>query len=239
MVTSPPGYDPHAFPLFAVTVDIVVFTVRHGRFLVALIERGTEPYKGAWALPGGFVGPDEDLETAARRELAEETGLDSPAGHLEQFGAYGDPGRDPRMRVVTVGYWSIVPDLPELRAGSDAAASHLVAVDDALADPEGLAFDHHRILCDAVERCRQALEITTVATGFCPPEFTISELRGVYEAVWGVPLDPGNFQNKVTEIEGFVVATGKRREGGRGRPPELYRKGPARAIDPPLRRPAS
>ena len=234
---APPDYDPHAFPPFGVTVDVVVFTVAGGQLKVALIERGGPPFESARALPGGFVRPNEDLVSAAARELSEETGLDSPASHLEQFGTYGSPDRDPRMRVVTVGYWAIVPDLPTPKAGTDAAAARLVPVAEALSSPDRLAFDHHEILTDALARARRALETTTVATRFCPTEFTIADLRGVYMAVWGRSLDPGNFQNKVTDITGFVVPTGERREGSRGRPPELYRAGHAKTIEPPLRRP--
>lgn len=234
-MTAPADYDPSRFPPFAVTVDIVVFTVQDGRLLVALVERRNEPFKGTWALPGGFVQPDEDLRSAAARELTEETGLHSP--HLEQFGAYGDPDRDPRMRVVTVGYWAIVADPGVPEGGSDAAAAELVEVGEALDAPGSLAFDHHTILSDALERARQALENTTAATAFCPPEFTISELRAVYEAVWGISVDPANFANKATEIPGFVVPVGRRRRSGRGRPPELFRAGSAELIDPPFRRP--
>lgn len=238
-MTAPPSYDAGAFPPFAVTVDVVVFTIHEGRLSVVVVERGSEPFKGAWALPGGFVRPDEDLVAAAARELSEETGLDSPAAHLEQFGAYGAPERDPRMRVVSVGYWAIVPNLPAPEGGSDAAASRLVTVDEALAKPNQLAFDHHMILSDALERAREALENTTVAIDFCPLEFTVSELREVYEAVWATPLDPGNFQNKVTEIDGLLVPTGERRQGARGRPSELYQGGPADKVDPPFRRPST
>ncbi len=229
-------HDPRAFPPFAVTVDIVVFTIEDGVLEVVLIERGEEPYQGAPALPGGFVGPDEDLGEAALRELAEETGLHSP-GHLEQFGAYGDPDRDPRMRVVTVGYWAIVPDLPEPVGGSDAGAARKVSVADVLADRDILGFDHYQILSDALERARDALEDTTVATDFCGDEFTIGDLRQVYETVWGVAVDQGNFQNKVLDVDGFVEPTGHRRTGGRGRPPELFRAGSAHRIEPPFRRP--
>jgi len=235
-VTAPAAYDPRAFPPFAVTVDIVVFTIEDGVLKVALVERGEEPYWGSLALPGGFVRPDEDLHKAAIRELAEETGLRSPE-HLEQFGAYGDPDRDPRMRVVTVAYWAIVPDLPEPVGGTDAAVARKVLVSDVLADRDALQFDHHQILSDALTHARDALEDTTVAIDFCDDEFAISDLRKVYEAVWGVELDQGNFQNKVLEIDGFVEPTGSRRTGGRGRPPELYRAGPAERIDPPFRRP--
>lgn len=235
-MTVPADYDPRAYPPFAVTVDIVVFTVEDDDLKVALIERGEEPYKGSLALPGGFVRPEENLRQAAVRELSEETGLHSPE-HLEQFGAYGDPDRDPRMRIVTVGYWAIVPDLPEPVGGTDAAAARKMSVAEVLAEGDSLRFDHHEILSDALERAKDALEDTTVATDFCDEEFAISDLRKVYEAVWGVELDQGNFQNKVLEIDGFVEPTGNHRTGGRGRPPELFRAGPADTIDPPFRRP--
>ncbi|SVE36038.1 uncharacterized protein METZ01_LOCUS488892, partial [marine metagenome] len=107
-----PDYDPHAYPPFAVTVDIVVMTIIENELRVLLIRRAVPPFRDSWALPGGFVRLDEDLSTAAVRELAEETSIDQESGHLEQFGTYGRPDRDPRMRVVSVGYWAIVPDLP-------------------------------------------------------------------------------------------------------------------------------
>ena len=108
----PPGYDPSTFPAFAVTVDMVILTMSEGLLHVLLVRRGQEPFQGMWATPGGFKRPDETLDEAARRELAEETGVDVPS-LLTQFGAYGDPGRDPRMNVVTVGYLAV------LRPGSD------------------------------------------------------------------------------------------------------------------------
>lgn len=197
------GYDPAAFPPFAVTVDVAVFTVRRGALQVLLIERGVEPHRGAWALPGGFVGIDEDLDDAAARELAEETGIDPPAAYLEQLGSYGSPGRDPRMRVVTVAYWAVCANLPAPVGGSDAAYAHLAPVSKIERGGIALAFDHERIVRDAVERLRSKLEYTTLGAKFCPPEFTISELRKVYEAVWDTSLDPGNFQRKVRGNRGF------------------------------------
>ena len=100
---APAGYDPSRFPAFAVTVDVVILTMSGGRLHVLLVRRGVAPYKGMWAIPGGFKRPAETLGEAAKRELAQETGVDS-ATLLTQFGAYGDPGRDPRMNVVTVAY---------------------------------------------------------------------------------------------------------------------------------------
>ena len=224
------GYHPGAYPPFAITVDIVVLSVSYGQLWVAMIERRHPPFQGRWALPGGFVDPDEDLETAATRELEEETGL--RPGHLEQIGAYGAPDRDPRMRVVSVAYWAAMVDMTTLRAGSDASAIALEPV--ARASSQRLAFDHSMILADALNKVRQALETTTVATRFCPPEFTVTDLRGVHEAVWNTTLDPGNFHKRVTEMPGFVEPTGRRRSGGEGRPPELYRAGPAKRLVPPF-----
>lgn len=135
----------------AVTVDVAVFTVRSGEPHVVLIQRANEPFKGAWALPGGFVELDEDLAVAAARELAEETGLQVPSTALRQVGAYGAPDRDPRMRVVDILYWASVPELADPVGGSDAAHSQLVPVTDALAEGFRLAFDHPIALRDAVE----------------------------------------------------------------------------------------
>jgi len=150
-----PNYDTGAYPPFAVTADIAVFTIREDRLHVLLIERGSQPYQGRWALPGGFVDPDEDLRDAAVRELAEETGI--TAYGLEQFGAYGAPDRDPRMRVVAVAYWALVSDIEDPVGGDDAADAFLVPVEEALSDPSRLAFDHHQILTDAAERVENAM----------------------------------------------------------------------------------
>jgi 8-oxo-dGTP diphosphatase len=225
---------PDDWPRFAVTVDLVVLTVRDGRLHVLLVRRGEPPYRGAWALPGGFVRPEEDLHEAAARELAEETGVHQAAGHLEQLGTYGAPGRDPRMRVVSVAHLVLAPDLPEPTAGTDAAAAAWVPVDDAVRSD--LAFDHARILADGVERARAKLEYSPLAAAFCPDAFTVAELRAVYEAVWGRELDPRNFHRKVTSAPGLLVDTGERRTEGRGRPASVFRRGPAATIAPPLSR---
>ncbi|MEU9013945.1 NUDIX domain-containing protein [Streptomyces sp. NPDC048479] len=232
------GYDAGAFPPFAVTVDLAVFTVRDGRLHVLLVERGEDPYKGAWALPGGFVRPKESAGLAARRELAEETSLsrDTVAGlHLEQLRTYSDPDRDPRMRVVSVAYTALVPDLPEPRGGGDAARAQWTPLDSV----GRLAFDHDLILADAHHRIGAKLEYTCLATTFCPAEFTLGELQQVYETVWGVELDRPNFRRKVLTTPGFVEAVEgpPRRTGGRGKPAALYRAGAASALHPPLLRP--
>jgi 8-oxo-dGTP diphosphatase len=226
-------YDPGAYAPMAVTVDVVALTIREGRLCVLLVERAEHPFAGRRALPGGFVR-DETLEVAARRELGEETGTQA---HVEQLGTYGDPGRDPRMRVFSVAYLAFAPSLPEPTAGGDAARASWVPVEQAGA----LAFDHDRILADALDRARSKLEYTPLATAFVGAEFTISELRAVYAAVWGEDLHAGNFHRKVLSVPGFVEGTGttSARGGERGGPKaKLYRAGDARLLHPALLRPA-
>ncbi|MGC5016493.1 NUDIX hydrolase [Streptosporangium sp. DT93] len=230
------GYDPRAYPAVAVTVDVVALTIRGDGLRVLLIRRGEQPYAGRWSLPGGFIQPGEDLPQAAARELAEETGLPGRV-HIEQLASYGAPDRDPRMRVVSISYLAFAPDLPDPRAGTDAsdAAWHPVGT-----TPE-LAFDHDRILAHGLERARGKLEYTPLATAFAGDTFTISELRGVYETVWGVPLHAGNFHRKILSVPGFVESTGGTTESGgaRGGPrAKLYRAGDARLLHPALLRPA-
>ncbi|WP_216592739.1 NUDIX hydrolase [Verrucosispora sioxanthis] len=235
------AYDPHAYPAVAVTVDVVALTIRDGALHLLLIRRGEQPHAGLWALPGGFVRPDEDLVTAARRELAEETGL---AGeplrrvHVEQLASYGAPDRDPRMRIVSIAHLAFAPDLPDATAGTDADEAAWVAV--AELTNRQLAFDHGQIVADGLERARSKLEYTPLATRFLAPEFTIGELRAVYETVWGHQLHAGNFHRKVLSVPGFVESTGASTERGgtRGGPrARLYRAGDAR-LHPALLRPA-
>src|SRR5688572_11499100 len=224
----PEDYDPSRFPSFAVTVDVVVLTMSEGVLQVLLVSRGEAPFKGMWAIPGGFKRPSETLDEAAKRELTEETGVDA-ASLLTQFGAYGDPERDPRMNVVTVAYVAVVRDVGEIVSGTDAAAAALTPVSDVLNEKLDLAFDHLRILHDAVERVRVELEVSGMATAFVGTTFTLAELRAVYEAVWGVQLDAANFRRSVVAEDGWVIPTGRRAQPGPagGRPAELYRAGRA------------
>ena len=136
----------------SVTVDLVLFAPLDGATCVLVVQRANEQFRGRWALPGGFVEEDEGLETAARRELAEETGLREPAGQLAQLGAYGDPGRDPRGRTVSVAYWARLPAAPDVLADTDAADARWRPVDELLADPDQLAFDHEQIIRDGLAR---------------------------------------------------------------------------------------
>ena len=233
----PEGYDPSHYPAFAVTVDVVILTMDEGTLKVLLVRRGGPPFAGVWAIPGGFKRPDETLDEAAKRELAEETGVDT-AGLLTQFGAYGDPGRDPRMNVVTVGYLAVVRDVGLIAAGSDAADASLVPVGDVLEDRIDLAFDHLRIVHDGIERVRIELEVSGIATAFVGTTFTMAELRAVYEAVWGMQLDAANFRRSIVSAEGWVMPTGRRARPGPagGRPAELYRAGRAWSHGGPIHR---
>ncbi len=176
--------------------------------------------------------PDEDLEDAARRELREETGVDDVV--LEQLRSYGAPGRDPRARTVSVAYLAVLPEPVTPVAGTDASAAAWREVADVRR--EGLAFDHDEILADAVERLASKLEYTALAASFLPEEFTLAELRAVYEVVWGRPLDAGNFQRKVRASPDFAEPTGELRAAGRGRPAALWRalKAGTAPLDNPL-----
>lgn len=233
----PAGYDPSQFPAFAVTVDVVIMTMSDGRLHVLLVRRGVPPFEAMWAIPGGFKRPTETLDDAAKRELAEETGV-AGTNLLAQFGAYGDPGRDPRMNVVTVAYLAVLREVNRIVAGTDAAAAALIPVSDALNGKIELAFDHGRILRDAVECVRTDLDLKGLATAFVGPTFTLAELRAVYEAVWGVQLDSANFRRSVVADGGWVIPTGRRARPGAtgGKPAELYRAGRMWKYGSPIRR---
>jgi 8-oxo-dGTP diphosphatase len=223
------------FPITYVTVDVVVLTVRDDTLCALAVRRGQDPFQGRWALPGGFVEPDEDLESAAVRELAEETSVSTGDVRLEQLASYGAPDRDPRHRTVSVAWLAVLTNGPEPTAGSDAAHAEWRPVGNLLAG-DRLAFDHSQILTDGLERARAKLEYTNLGAAFLGDEFTIAELRSVYEVVWGRTLDPGNFHRKVTRTKDFVVSAGRQRSSGRGRPAELFRVGAEEYLNPPLTR---
>jgi len=216
--------------------DTVVFAVGGDQLHVLLVRRANAPFAGAWALPGGFVEPGESPEDAARRELLEETGVTVRA--LDQIGAYGDPGRDPRGPTLSVVHRGLLPELVDVQAGTDAAAAAFLPVRQALARNTELAFDHRRILSDAVDGLRADIEQCSIATALCPPRFTLSQLRRVYEAVWGHVIDAPNFRRKVLMTEGYVVPLGRTAAPGPdgGKPAHLYRAGKRVTLTPPLYR---
>lgn len=225
------GYRPAAHERPAVTVDIAVFTLLEGQLQVLLVQRDGHPFKGRWALPGGFVrvgdavhDQGEDLGQAAERELAEETGLTEGSVYLEQLYTFGRAYRDPRMRVFTVAYFALVsPELaPRVRAGSDAAAAswHRVSELPRLA----LAFDHDDILDVALQRLRGKLDYSDIAFELVPEHFTTAELRAVHEAIAGRRLDPGNFRRSFNRlVERGLVETMPQKRATSARPAQVYR----------------
>jgi 8-oxo-dGTP diphosphatase len=220
----------HARP--AVAVDLVILTLLEGALRVLLIRRGEPPFEGQLALPGGFLrvgdgveDQGEDLDGAAARELQEETGLVPQDVLLEQFATFGRPGRDPRMRVLSVAYYALVrPELMRrVRAGGDAAQTCWEPLE-ALSEPGRLAFDHGHILQVALGRMREKLDTSALAFSLVPERFSIPELRAVFSAVKGEQQDPGNFRRKVRRlVEDGVLepAPGVRRTASK--PAALYR----------------
>lgn len=198
-----------------VTVDIVIFTIRASELQVLLVRRGIEPYKGRWAIPGGFVGESESLEQAALRELREETGVTDV--YLEQLYSFGEPKRDPRGRIVTVAWFALIDAERALEAGTDAAEARWWPMQ---ARP-AVAFDHASILDYALERLRNKLEYTTVGFQLLPDKFTLGELQTVYEAILGRALDKRNFRRKLGLLGIVKPLDELSREGGR--PARLHR----------------
>ncbi len=218
------------------TADVAALTLHPDQGLsVLVVRRGTNPYQGRWALPGGFVEPGEDLATAAARELQEETGVSPSRVKLTQLGAYGAPKRDPRGRVVSAAFLTGLPWTVEVEGADDADEALWMPVAEARR-PRKLAFDHREILDDALARATLMVERTGFAAHLLPRSFTVSELREVYEQLWGVELDAGNFQRKVTGVPGLLRPTGKSVQRGRGRPAALFTARPTASITPPLLR---
>ncbi len=211
------NYDASRYDRPSVTVDVVIFTLIERELHVLLVQRRHWPYEGHWAIPGGFINMDESLEQAARRELEEETGVRDL--YIEQLFTFGDVGRDPRMRVISVAYIAIVRfDAQKLRVSEE---SHDVRWFPVSAMPRDLAFDHEQILAYAVSRLRSKLEYTTLAFQLLPELFSILELKHIYEQILGEKLDKGNFYRKIKEA-GLLEETNQMREG-RGRPTRLWR----------------
>jgi ADP-ribose pyrophosphatase YjhB (NUDIX family) len=198
-----------------VTVDIVIFTIQAGVLKVLLVKRRIAPFLGQFAIPGGFVREDEDLDQAALRELQEETGVSDV--YLEQLRSFGKPNRDPRGRVVTIAYFALISAGRTLKAGSDAAEANWYSIRGLPA----LAFDHDAVLNYALERLRNKLEYTTVGFQLLPEKFTLTELQEVYEAILGKKLDKRNFRRKMSLLK-ILKSLPEYRRGGQ-RPAQLYR----------------
>ncbi len=189
----------YEYPRPSLTVDCVVFGFDGAELQVLLIRRGLEPFLDAWALPGGFVLMDEDLEIAARRELEEETGLKNV--FLEQLFTFGTPGRDPRGRVVSVAFYALVrPDQHPAKGDTDASEAAWHPVENLPA----LAFDHSLILDKALERLRGKIRYQPIGFELLPKRFTLTQLQSLYEAILGRPIDKRNFRKKLLAFD-FLV----------------------------------
>ena len=207
----------YAYPHPAVTTDVVIFTIRDRGLELLLVQRASDPFRDHWALPGGFIEIDEDLEQAARRELEEETGVRGV--YLEQLYTFGRPDRDPRERVISIAYYALIPsDKLELRPATDAKAVAWFA----LADLPPLAFDHNEIVRLAHQRLKAKLDYSTIAFQFMPERFTLSELQEVYEIILGEEMDKRNFRKWVLALD-RIEETDKARRNGAHRPAKLYR----------------
>ncbi|WP_367870442.1 NUDIX domain-containing protein [Luteolibacter sp. Populi] len=206
----------YEYPRPALTVDCVVFGFDATGLQVLLIRRGVKPFLGAWALPGGFVLMEEDLEAAARRELEEETGLKGV--FLEQLCTFGEPGRDPRGRVVSVAFYALVrPDQHPAKGDTDASDAAWFPADRLPA----LAFDHAAILAAGLERLRGKIRYQPVGFELLPQQFTLAQLQALYEAILGRPLDKRNFRKKLLAFD-FLVPL-EAYAGGSHRPARLHR----------------
>ncbi len=210
----------YAYPRAALTVDCVVFGFDEAELKVLLIQRGLAPFKGRWALPGGFVRVDETLDDAARRELAEETGLTNV--FLEQLYTFGAVKRDPRERVVSVAYYALVKLAgAHTRAATDAADARWFPI----SKPPRPAFDHAGILALALARLRGKLRWQPIGFELLPEKFTLSQLQHLYEAVLGVTLDKRNFRKRVLDL-GLLVPLRETHMAGAHRPAQLFRFDP-------------
>lgn len=221
----------------AVAVDVALLTIRDGQLMLLLVRPQSRGLTDRWALPGRRVRDDESLDDTAHRALRELAEVRAPEAHLEQLRTYGEVARDPNSRVVSVAYLALTPTTAN---PPDPRTAALFPVHE-LGGPDRppLAYDHDRIVPDALERARSKLEYTALATAFVAEPFTLGELRRVYEAVWGVALDAANFRRKVVSAERFVVPVeGLRQPGpGGGRPAQCYRRGPAERLHPAMLRP--
>ncbi|MBS3122700.1 NUDIX hydrolase [Candidatus Woesearchaeota archaeon] len=203
---------------FYIAVDAVVFTILHNQLKLLLIKRKNEPFKGKFALPGGFVERDENLEDAAKRELEEETGVKNI--FLKKMHAFGDVGRDPRGRVISIPFLALI-DAEELKlhATDDAELAKWGSVD-SLPKHE-LAFDHKEIIKEALGLLRFELKETNIAFEIMPKRFTLTELQRAYEIILDKQLDKRNFRKQIFELSLLKEHSETKMEGAH-RPAKLF-----------------
>ena len=207
----------YEYPRPALTVDCVVFGFDEGDLKVLLIQRKLKPYKNRWALPGGFVRLEETLDEAARRELAEESGVKNV--YLEQLYTFGDLNRDPRERVVSVAYYALVKLAGhDVQAATDAENAAWFSVDDVPA----LAFDHETILETALARLKAKVRYEPIGFELLPDKFALSELQHLYEVCLEEQIDKRNFRKKILGM-GLLIETNEIQKDVRHRAARLYR----------------
>lgn len=212
----PDGYDPSAYQRPSVTVDVVIFSLLADDLQVLLVRRQAPPYADMWAIPGAFIRMDESLDDAASRALTEETGLEDV--YTEQLYTFGQPNRDPRLRVITVAYFALVPyNTVQHKPGRQTSETGWFS----MFSLPPLAFDHHQILEYALQRLRYKLEYTAVGFQLLPDVFTLSQLQNAYQIILGEKLDKRNFRRKILAAN-ILEETGELRKEGEGRPAMLY-----------------
>lgn len=210
------GYDVTKFERPSVTVDIILFTIKENDLKVLLVKRRIEPFKDMWAIPGGFIRMKENLEESAKRELLEETNVKDV--YLEQLYSFGDPGRDPRTRVITVAYFALVnAEKFKLKASADVKEVKWFS----MYNLTKLAFDHKKILDYALKRLRWKLAYTTVAFSLLPARFTLTHLQKIYEIIFDKKFDKRNFRKKIKALN-LVKETSEFQEDVTHRPAKLY-----------------
>jgi len=211
------SYDVSKFEHPSVTVDVLFFTIKDDKLQVLLIKRAQWPYEGSWAIPGGFVKMEEDLDTAARREISEECGVDIP--YLEQLYTFGDPKRDPRTRVITVAYYALAPYKEIKNIQSDEVVEAKFFPVESL--PK-MAFDHKHIIEVGFGRLRKKIGYSNIAFGLLPEYFSLSDIQKTYEVINGRSLDKRNFRKWMLG-SGLLESTSKKSVGVAHRPAMLYR----------------
>lgn len=228
---------------FFVYVDTVVFTINPDRSVdprdrleVLVMQRPERPHSTQWALPGGLVGDKEPLEKTAIRKVFEETGIELSEKDLYQVGAFGDPERDNRYRAIAIAYVALVPRPGAINILKNSEKAEFIPFR-RLVSKKLLEFDHAKIIESARRTAENMLEDTPVALNFCESKFTISELRGIYEAFLQYEVDPANFRRKVDAVQGFVLPIDEfsSAPSSPGRPAMMYKAGRLKSLPTPIR----
>lgn len=206
--------------LYPVTADCVIFGYAEGHLRVALIERKDDPFKGMWAIPGGFMEGDETAEETAKRELLEETNIENV--YLEQFHVFTSHGRDPRGRTISISFFALVDsDKYHLSASADAAKAQWWPA----YELPPLAFKQQEMYDKALQALRIAMKTRPLAFELLPNAFTLTELQSLYEQVFNIKIDKRNFRRKISKMD-YIYASGKMQEGEKHRPAMLYHYNP-------------